>query len=188
MSTTLSIVIINSIIILGVIQILRVRSNIRKDVAFMYEYCEKLKKLYDKIGTSESCNEEVLFIISHSKKMSSIMDESVFHMPILKLSNNLQHKQISSVISSIEKVGADFVKREEYFKELQSKTIRQIYNPFTLFYCGIELLMHIIFGYLITKIDADFNFKGKTWQGINIIISLLGGVASIWQLIVSFTK
>ena len=186
MSTYWIILIISIVIILGIISLFISLKEINNNVALMCEYQKYLRCLYKKIALKKDCSEDMGSIVAKSSEMSKIMKENIYHKPILELSSDIQYgRPLPFLIKKIEIIDADFIKRESYYRDKHAKIKLQIFNPFSLFYRGIGLAIHIVFGYLISMINPDFNFEGKVWTYANIAIAFLGGIASIWQLIVS---
>lgn len=189
MSTCLIVSIIGFVIALGAISLFIALREIVKNVDFIHNYDKRTKSLYEKIASNTDYTEEMWFIMAESNKMSSVMRETVFHKPVLELSSDIQyHRPISLIVNKIGIIEADIIKAERFYNDEHIKTRKQILNPFTLFYRGIGLIMYVVFGYLISQMNTNFDFQGKAWKIINVTIALFGGIASIWQLIASFCK
>lgn len=185
METCRIIIIVCSIILLGIIEIFIKLYEIKKKQNTLIEFMNNLSLLIDKLNKEEDCNDEVTYVLAKGNDVSKIAEESVYNMPILGLKSAIQYHRTNEIFDKAGAIDANFIKQEESFKNLHNKILKGILNPFTLFYNGVELIMRIVFGYIISKFNSDFDFDGNAWKYTNAIISLLGAIASILGLILS---
>jgi hypothetical protein len=170
--------------LLGIVELINSLSKISEKMNLLDEYLNKVDSYALKLGTGEE-QEELVYLLSKSSKISKIAGESVWDMPILDLESSLKHRKYQELSKYLPLIIANHFKRKEFYQDLRIKTKNDFRNPFTLFYRGIELIMRYSVGYIITKFDANFDFNSKSWKRINAIISLLAGIATIIQLIIT---
>ena len=171
-----------ALILLGIVQNGIKLSCIKKNWKFVSDFFDQLKQFCDDCQRNEQNNELLMLILSKGEKCSDILQEDPFNMPILKIVKGLTYNNIS--IEEIEKYGqranCNFVCKLRTMEEQYNKIRRQFLNPFVLFYEGVELVMMIVFGYLLEKVIPNFNREQKWWQVFVTIVSVLGGFASIY--------
>ena len=56
------------------------------------------------------------------------------------------------------------------------KLYSHLWNPITLFFCGIGFILRIVFGYFIELFDEDFDYEGKVWKTVITGFGILTGV------------
>jgi len=183
MSTDTIVLIICSVLILGVIDIFIAFFKIRREIIFIIEYSNRLIEMRDKYITNKDYIEDVTFLITEKRKILSKISNNRDRAKLMKIIIRIEENWIYYIINEINTIDGVFLRKEKELKEKEKRTLTQLFNPFIWFYRGVERIMYITFGYLITKINANFDFENKTWRFINAIISFLGGLAGIWQVI-----
>lgn len=179
MSLLVIIGIIVVIVFLGFLDIILNLKTMHDKGILLQKYYDTLEAIRRKVANKQDITEEATIIFKISPDMYSIMD----YMPIIDISSDLRNHKITSVIWRINRIDADIIEGSEKLRKCHSILIKQLYNPFTLFYRGIGRIMYIVFGYLIKTIAPKFNFEGKTWIFTTTIISLISGGITIWQFI-----
>lgn len=179
MSLSALIIFFASLLILGVISIVVKLCKInrdRKDVQLFVDKVAELKKCESSRTDPTEC---ITFILATYQEVSTTIREEGNKMPVYTLGTDLSFQRPieHSLYGQIAAEEVEFIgttTREK--KRLKC----QLCNPFILLYRGVELIMDIVFGYIIRKINPEFNPDDSSlWKSIIGIVSFIGSVVTI---------
>ena len=180
---------IASFCVLGIIFNVYKLVSIKKKRNFIIEYSEKIGE-YPSLTNPQESACALTYIIMNASDASDDMFETESDIPIYELVNLLAAtKYYQEDYEKLNKrIAFNSIKAAKIYEKRRNKHYWYFTNPFTLFYQGVELVLIILFGYPIKKIDADFDFEGKAWRIIVGVISFVGGIASIVSLSMEMYK
>lgn len=181
MSTTLLIIIVVGVVLLGIMSVLvdvHKRSLQQKTIS---EYTAAVATLREKLEKKEDLTNEATYIIAKAHEMSSIFHDALH--PTITLSSRLANNGLYGIDKYINEISQDEIQALQRLNDEKQSLLKQLLNPFTLFYRGIGFILRYVFGYLIELFNKDFDFEGKVWKTFNFIITLL---ASIFTMMTFF--
>ena len=179
MSLSSLIIFFASLLLLGVISIIVRLGGINRDRKDIRLFVEKVAKLKDAELSRKDPTEWVTFILANYQEVSRTIGEDEYKMPVYKLGADLSYQRPikSSLYGQIAAEEIEFIgTTSREIKKLKC----QFCNPFILLYRGVELIMDIVFGYIIRKFKPSFNPERDTvWKIINVVITFVGRIVSI---------
>lgn len=177
MSTTLLIIIVVAVLLLGVasvfIDVYECGAKQRK----ISRYTARVASLLSKYQKNENFRAEATYIIAHSHEMSALFNDALH--PTLTLASRLANNGLYGIEKYINEIGQDEIQTYQRLNNEKRVIFKQLGNPFTLFYRGIGFILRYIFGYLIGIINKDFDYEGIVWKTINLIVTLIASVFTI---------
>lgn len=179
MSLLVLILILGGGVLLGAISVILAKIRIKQEREGLNTFLDHARGLFLPTEDNDAKSNHIHYILEHYQNVSKIVGEGIYKSPILELGSKLSYARpidndlyARIVAISIEYGG----EKEREIKQLN----RQFFNPFTLLYRGVELVMFFVFGHIIRKFKPDFNQDNSTiWKVFNTLITILGSVASI---------
>ena len=154
------------------------------------EYTTQVASFWNKLQKKEDFGEEATYIIAQSHEMSAIFADALH--PTLTLASRLASNGLYGIDAYINEIGRDEIETHQRLNNEKRNLYKHLWNPFTLFYRGIGFVLRYVFGYLIEMFDSDFDFEGRVWKIINLVLSLVAGIITIitffgydWSKIIS---
>lgn len=179
-------IIILLIILMGLIHVVRELKGIEKQCEWLNEFSRILDIFAQKLKLNDIPKEQLNYIITNGDKASELSGETSYYMPILELINCISSSDWGYVDSLIQKAQVEIVRKNGDRADIYKVVKKDYWNPITLFCRGVELLLEIIFGYIIKRQNPGFDFTSKTWRCTVNISSIASGIASIIELFRSF--
>lgn len=168
-----------SLLILGVISIVVKLCGINRDRKDVRLFVNRVADLKDCESSRKDPTECVTFILANYQDVSTTIGEDGYKMPVYKLGSALSYQRPidSAIYGQIAAEEVEFIgTTSREIKKLKC----QFCNPFILLYRGVELIMDIVFGYIIRKFKPSFNPESDTaWKIINAVITFVGSLTSI---------
>lgn len=174
--------IIIAILVLGIINIIVSLVRVNKQKALLEVYINTVRNLWEKNEKGQDYSQEAVYILSNTEDVAKIED-AYLYSKVYDLKSDITRRDIFSIEQTCQKLSAESI---GWFAKLdkQEKVIKwQFANPFIWFYKGVELVLYIVFGYFIKKVNPSFDFQGKGWKAFNTIFTIVSGAASIVALI-----
>ena len=181
MNTTLLIIIIVVVLVLGVVSVLVDIYERGAKQRKINEYTEQVASFWSKYQKNEDFASEATYIIAQSHEISAIFNDALH--PTLTLASRLANNGLYGIEKYINEIGQNEIQTNQRLNNEKRAIFKQLWNPFTLFYRGIGFILRYVFGYLIEMFDSDFDFEGRVWKTINIIVTL---IASIFTIMIFF--
>lgn len=178
MSTTLLIIIVMVVFLLGIFSVLVDISGINEQHDKVYEYTAKLRKIIEKAEKKKDCTAEAVSVIALSDDVMQIFGDA-YSYQVMHISSDLSQNKASEVKYFTDAIGKAEIETYYRLDKERFQLKCKFYNPFTLFYRGIGFILRYVFGYLIELFDKDFDFEGNAWKTMNLIITLLASVFTI---------
>lgn len=178
------IIILCSVILLGAIyNIVKIR-RMKNAIQSIYDFCEQVALMIDKFNGDFTL--QAVYIFKNYNDVSNYLDESIYNNPATSIAISLKHKNLTlrELQNHYSKLYGNAISREEYFKKTIAKHKGYFFNPFALFYEGVEAILLYTIGYLIKLVYQDFSEEQKSWKVFVTIVSLAGSIASIVSLFV----
>lgn len=166
------------VLILGALSVFADISGINEQHDLVYEYTAKLRKIIEKAEKKKDCTAEAVRVIALSDDVIAILGDA-YEYQVLHISADLSQNKPCEVKYFTDAIGKAEI--ETYYR-LDKEKFRlkcTFFNPFTLFYRGIGFILRYVFGYFIELFDKDFDFEGKVWKTVNLIITLLASTFTI---------
>lgn len=179
MSLVSLILIWGTFVLLGEISMVIEKRAIRKNIEDINEFVDHTDALMNRSISVQEASMHISYILENYHFISRIINESMYKNPIMKLGSALSYgnRVHSSLHTQIvaEKIEFNGAKG----RELVQLTKKQ-FNPFTMLYKGVELVMFVVFGYIIRRFKPDFNpYKSNVWKVLNAGLAVLGSITSI---------
>ena len=179
MSLSILIIIFASDIILGLISIALAKNKNRKDKVYIDTFVVNVKGLLDPQASKKAKNGNKDYILRNYQEASRITGEYEYNCPISEFGAALSFDNPIDP-SLFVRIDSERIKfNGEKDREIDQLN-KQRFNPFNLLYRGVELVTNFVFGYFISKVNTEFNHEqNKVWRAINLIITIVGSLASI---------
>lgn len=177
MNTTVLIIIVIVVVLLGLLSVLLDGCKRSKQQRQIYEYTSQVAVLVEKITKNEDITPEANYIIAHSPAISKLFRG--ISSPALILSSRLANNGLYGIEKYINEIREDELQTQQQLQNEKHDLFKHLWNPFTLFYRGIGLVFRYVFGYLIELINKDFDYEGKTWKVLILIVTLAASVFTI---------
>lgn len=177
MNTTILIIIVIVVVLLGALSVLLDVCKLRKQQRQLYEYTAQVAALAEKITKHEDITPVANYIIAHSPAISELL--SSFTSSTLILSSRLANNGLYGIEKYINEFGKDELQTQQRLQNEKHDILKHLWNPFTLFYRGVGVVLRYVFGYLIELINKDFDYDGKTWKIVNLIVTLAASVFTV---------
>lgn len=191
MNTTVLIIIVIAVVLLGVLSVLLDVRKRYKQQRQIRDYTAKVGILAQKLRKNKNATQEATYIIAHSHEMSELFNDPMDST--ITLSSRLTNGGYYGIEKYINEIGEDELQTLQRLENEKHDIKKQLWNPFTLFYRGIGLVLRYVFGYLIELFNKDFDYEGKTWKIINLLVTLAASIFTImtffgydWAEIVKF--
>lgn len=191
MNITVLIIIVIAVVLLGVISVLLDVRKRNKQQRQLCDYTVQVATLADKLAKNEDITTEATYIIAHSPAISKLFRG--YTSPTGILSSRLANNGLYGIEKYINEIGEEEIKTQQRLENEKHDIKIQLWNPFTLFYRGIGLVLRFAFGYLIELFNKDFDYEGRTWKIINLVVTLAASIFTImtffgydWARIVNF--
>lgn len=179
MSLSALIIFFASLLILGVLSIVVKLCGINRDRKDVRLFVDKVAELKDCESSRKDPTECITFILANYQEVSTTIGEDEYKMPVYKLGSGLSY-QLPIDAALYGQIAAEQI---EYLGATHREIHRlkcQFCNPFILLYRGVELIMEVVFGYIIRKFKPSFNPESDTaWKIISTVITFVGSLASI---------
>lgn len=150
------------------------KRNLRNVTSYLYDLAEYGKLIQANKGVPSVIVEHLL---ADGAEVSKLMGENYYADPVNKFYTAIQYGNYRDSLRYIPII----VGRTPNYEKEANKAIKEtefmLLNPFIWFYRGIEVLVYIVLGYFVK--NETIIYRGKFWNTLNLIISLLGGIASI---------
>ena len=179
MSIISLIVFFGALLILGIIGVVVEKKKIITQKNYVSDFVNKADELNRTISENADPTESITYILEHYQEVSNVMGEGAYKMPVYKLGSSLSYQNPVDP-----RLFTQIVAEEIEFNGAKDREIgklkNQLFNPFVLLYRGVELVMDVIFGYIIRKFYPKFTPDNSTvWKVINAFITIVGSFASI---------
>ena len=185
MSTTMVVIIaLCAVILLGVVyNIVKIR-RMKNAIKSIYDFCEQVALMMDNFNGDYIS--QAVYIFKNYEDVSEYLDESMYNNPASSIAISLKHRNLTlrELQNHYSKLYGNAISREEYFNKTIAKHKGYFFNPFALFYEGVEAILLYTIGYLIKLVYQDFSEEQKSWKVFVTIVSLAGSIASIVSLFV----
>ena len=176
----LSIILIFGVtILMGVLSVVLSKVKIRKECKYFETFVEHVTCFFSPKSSQKNVSEQINYILENYQEVSHLAGEDEYVSPISKLGATLANG--NSIDSNLHtRIVASKIKFDGA-KDREDKQLSwQFFNPFTLLYRGVELVMDFMFGYIIRKFNPGFDRETSiVWKVLNALITVLGSVASI---------
>ena len=172
------IIIIIIILILGIISVVLEIRNIDSQYDRVFEYSSHLRELIKKANKKQNYNFEKIRVIALSSDVIHIFDDGYSYY-VYHLSSDLSQDNVRGVLNQVDFIGKAEIETYYRLNKEKNKLRSTFINPFTLFYRGIGFILRYVFGYFIELFDKEFDYNGKLWKTINLIITLLASIITI---------
>ena len=182
--TTIKVVIMMfcTFIVLGaihnIVKIYRMKNMIKS----IYEFCEQVAIMMENFNGD--CSDQFINVLKTYSDVSDYLNESTYNNPALSLATSLKYNNLTlqELQNHYSNLCGNAISREEYLKKEIGKYKCYFFNPFVLFYEGVEAMLLYTVGYIIKMLYHDFNDEQKGWKIFVAIISICGSIASIVSL------
>lgn len=167
------------LLILGVVGVVIEIKRIGVQKKYVENFVNKADELNRTVSEDSNPTECIIYILEHYQEVSDIIGEGAYKMPVYKFGSSLSYQNpvdprlfTQIVAEEIEFQGA---------KDREKRKIQhQLLNPFILLYRGVELVMDVMFGYIILKFNPKFSpDSSTTWKIINTLLTIAGSIASV---------
>lgn len=186
MSTTMVVIIaLCSVILLGAVyNIVKIR-RMKNSIKSIYDFCKQVALMIDNFNGDY--NSQAVYIFKNYEDVSDYLDESLYNNPALSIALSLKNRNLTlrELQNNYSKLYGNAVSREEYFNKTIAKYKGYFFNPFALFYEGVEVILLYTIGYLIKLVYQDFSEEQKGWKVFVTIVSIAGSIASIVSFFVN---
>ena len=168
-----------ALLILGVFSVVIEIKRIKVQKKYVEDFVNKADELNQTVSKNSNPTEYITYILEHYQEVSDVMGEGAYKMPVYKLGSSLSN------LNPVEpRLFAQIVAEEIEFKGAKDREKRklkhQLLNPFILLYRGVELVMDVMFGYIIHKFNPKFSpDSSMAWKVINTFLTIAGSIASI---------
>ena len=179
--------IIIAILVLGIINIIASLVKVNKQKSLLDTYVNTVLNLLEKIDKREDYGQEAVYLISKTEDVAEI-ENAYLYSNVYDLKNDISRRDVMGIKQTGQKICAESIVWNDRLDK-QVKTICwQFANPFIWFYKGVELILHIVFGYFIRIVNPKFDFHSKGWKVFNTVFSIVSGTASIVALIMELNN
>ena len=166
-------------LMLGIIDVIVERNNIKVQTKRVGEFCKQCCDLNEALSNNTDPVVSITYILKHYQEISDVIGESLYKSPVLELGSTISYQNPVDP-----KLFVRIMTEEVEFDGLMERKLRklklQFFNPFILLYRGVELVMMITFGYIIQKFNPKFNSDNSIiWKVLNAFITFVGSIASI---------
>lgn len=174
----LLVIIVITILILGIVSVVVEIREIELRYDQICEYSTHLRTLINKANKKQDYNFEKVRVIALSSDVINIFDDSYSYY-VYQLSSDLAQDNVKGVLNFADAIGKAEI--ETYCRLNKEKhQLKYIFiNPFTLFYRGIGFILRYVFGYVIELFNKDFDYEGRSWKIINLIVTLIASIFTI---------
>lgn len=168
--------------VLGIIcNIFKIR-KMKNIIKSIYDFCEQVAIMIDNFNGDYSA--QAIYVLKTYDDVSNYLSETTYNHPVLSMATSLKYKKIT--LQELQNYYSIFygnaISREEHLKKEIVKYKYYFFNPFVLFYEGVEAMLLYTVGYIIKMLYHDFNEEQKGWKIFVAIISICGSIASIVSL------
>lgn len=175
---TIAIISIGVVLLLGIIHILYDIYAQKRDFNKVSSYVYDVAKYSKCLQANKNVPNNILeHILADGREVSQKMGESIYVDPVTKFYTAIQYGHYQDSLKYIQNIFGRVPNYEKEAKSAIKRTWLMLLNPFIWFYRGVEVLILIVLGYFVK--NDTIVYRGKFWNTLNLIISLLGGIASI---------
>ena len=180
MTTTQIIIIIGSILVLGIINIIRSGIKLYDQVLVLGNYLDIVNQLSNKTSSKgrADISQEALWVLSNTDVIDEIVKPS-YHSSIHGLMNNIVVNNSIGINTYSTRLSREVVSWVSKLERKKRDIKGQLANPFVCFYRGIELITMIVIGYPIKQFNPNFDYDSKPWKAVNLVFSIVSGLSSI---------
>ena len=141
---TVLIIIVVVIVLLGVLSVIldvHKRSWQQRQIC---DYTAQVASLAEKVGNNEDITQEATYIIAHTHEISKLFKDPM--NPTVTLSSRLTNNGLYGIEKYINEIGEDELQTQQCLQNEKHNLLKHLWNPFTLFYRGIGLILRFVFG------------------------------------------
>lgn len=167
------------VITLGIIDILIKIHRTKKEDAEIKLYWRHIEALYKKLEKGCDPANEVQYIIAKSEHVDQLLTNNSLCSPVFYYTDEVSKGDYFYQKRHLDLILKYVIQHEENNKKKRNRLRSGYFNPFELFYRGIELLLYYILGYFIKRFKSDFDYNSKIWKSFVGIISFISGLLTI---------
>ena len=171
--------------LLGVINIVIAKCRIKTDKEKVEAFLAHVNHFIGPDARQRNQGKDIQFILANYHEVATIIDEGIYNCPITQLGTQLS---LNTTLDSDlwPRILAEVVKFDGKKTNENIKLTKQFFNPFVLIYRGVELVMDVMFGYLIRKFTPGFKPENNAlWKIINVVLSVAGSLCSILSFVLN---
>lgn len=172
-----ALIILVVLVVLGIVSVFFDILLRRKQQIIIRNYTSQVYSLSCKLDKNEDFSTEKNYIIAHTPEVSSLFRSP--QCPELTLSKRLVNNGFYGIDIYFNEIAKEELQANQRLEDEKRCILKQLWNPFTLFYRGIGMILRYVFGYLIEIFNKDFDYDGTIWKIIEIVVSLVVGIFTI---------
>lgn len=184
MNTTILIIIVLSLIIIGIFSFVVELKSIRSAQQKILKFRDKVVDFYEKSNTGKKTNKEWSYILSNYKEVYRLMSPHCYRPSTYDFVTSVMNHNRYNIASDVACLDKEVVSTISEYELEFKKDLSQWWNVFSHFFRGIGTVLRIVFQYPIKLIKPEFDFKSKGWNLLCAIIGILGSIASIISFII----